>query len=256
MHHWLCERDATAGAKHCAALLDLISEMLGGEGGELQALAAKAVCVLALAALDGILAAACGVRCFSTATCHSAVGAVTCAAFAAKGSINAVVEAGKSGSSSLIMQLACSAFFSSMSNASKVRAPPYKLQTQKTNNCIPAKNISTRQHASRFMRSLLPNQAWHPLLQSQPHAAVAPPKRRALTSSTALASCIALLQSHATECLDEAVVLHVGHIRIPYIYVHFNTYDMHMRAFVEFSAIEADFKLPQVSRALCNVTCR
>ena len=45
--------DAAAGAKHCAALLDLMSEMQGGEGGEQQALASKAVCVLALAALDG-----------------------------------------------------------------------------------------------------------------------------------------------------------------------------------------------------------
>jgi hypothetical protein len=54
MRCWLCERDAAAGAKHCVAVLDLISEMQGGEGGEQQALAAKAVCVLALAALDGI----------------------------------------------------------------------------------------------------------------------------------------------------------------------------------------------------------
>jgi hypothetical protein len=54
MRCWFCERDAAAGAKHCVAVLDLISEMQGGEGGEQQALAAKAVCVLALAALDGI----------------------------------------------------------------------------------------------------------------------------------------------------------------------------------------------------------
>jgi hypothetical protein len=78
---------------------------------------------------------------------------------------------------------------------------------------------------------LLPNQARHPLLQLQPLAAAAPPNRRALTSSTALASCVALLQSHATECLDEAVVLHVG------MHVHFTTYDVHVCAFVEFAAV-------------------
>ena len=44
-----------AGAKYCIALLDLIKEMqvAKDESGEQQLLAAKAVCVLALAAADG-----------------------------------------------------------------------------------------------------------------------------------------------------------------------------------------------------------
>jgi hypothetical protein len=51
---WFFDSDAVAGAKHCAALLDLISEMNGVNGEEHEAIAGKAVCVLALAALDGI----------------------------------------------------------------------------------------------------------------------------------------------------------------------------------------------------------
>jgi hypothetical protein len=115
------ERDAAAGVKHCVALLDLISEMNEVDGEEQQAIAGKAVCVLALAALDGI--AYSPHCCVWLATCHAASGATVCGALAAKGSIKAVVEAGTcaSGSSSFIMQLACSAFFSSMSNTSKVR---------------------------------------------------------------------------------------------------------------------------------------
>ena len=46
-------RDSVSGAKHCRALLDLLSEMGACEGDEQLLVAAKVVAALALAALDG-----------------------------------------------------------------------------------------------------------------------------------------------------------------------------------------------------------
>jgi hypothetical protein len=118
-------RDSVSGAKHCRALLDLLSEMAACEGDEQLLVAAKVVAALAIAALDGDKLCS-AMRCARLTFC-SAAGGTTCVSLAAKGAIAGVVAAADpkdcGSRRSGIMLLVASAFFSSMSECAKVRLP-------------------------------------------------------------------------------------------------------------------------------------